>query len=65
MTTFTTTSVIERGVCGDNETDKEQIDEIEDTNTPHNLLRGFRDFFDRIVRLGSGESGKFTSTECE
>jgi hypothetical protein len=63
MTTFTSPSGVKRTVFGYNETDDEEIDDVEDANTPDNLPRGFGDFSLRVFGFGSSQSRKFGSAE--
>ena len=63
VTTFTTTSGVQNAVLRDDEADEEEIDDVEDTDTPDDLLRSFGDFFPGIFGLGSRKTGEFGSTK--
>lgn len=63
MTTFASRAVVKYTVFRYNEADEEKIDDIEDTNAPDDLPRGFGDLFLRVFGLGSSQTSKFGSAE--
>ena len=63
MPTFSSRATVKWTVFGYNETDEEEIDDIEDANAPDDLLRGFGYFFLRILGFGSSQSSKFGSAK--
>jgi hypothetical protein len=62
MTTFASRASVKHTVCGYNEADEEEIDDVEDANPPDDLPCGFGDFFPRVFGLCSSQSSKFGST---
>jgi hypothetical protein len=65
MTAFASSGAVERAVCGYNKADEEEIDNVEDANTPDDLPGGFGNFSLWVLGLGSSESSKFGSAEGE
>ena len=65
MTTCSSRAVVKWTVCGHNEADKEEVDDVEDADTPDDLPRCFGNFLPRILRLGGSQSRKFGSTKGE
>ena len=63
MPTFASPTTIKGTVFGNNETHKEEIDDVEDANTPDNLPRGFGNFFPGVFGFGSSQSSKFGSAK--
>lgn len=63
MTTFASSAAVKHAVFGHNEADEEEIDDVEDANTPDNLPRGFGNFFPRVFGLGSSQASKLGSAE--
>lgn len=64
-TTGSTLTMVQRAVSGDNEADEEQVHNVEDADTPDDLLGGLGDFLLWVFSLGSSESSKFSSAESE
>lgn len=63
MATFASRAIVKRTVFGYNETDQEEVDDIEDANPPDDLPRGFGDFSLRVLSFGGSQSSKFGSTK--
>jgi hypothetical protein len=63
MTTFGSPTTVKRTVFGYNETDEEEIDNVENANTPDDLPRSSGNFFPRILGLSSGQPRKLGSAE--
>lgn len=53
-------------IGGDDETDEEEVQEVEDGNTPYNLLGGTWDLLLRVLRLGGSQPSKLGTSvgEC-
>jgi hypothetical protein len=62
-TTFSAGGVEQRAVGWYDEADEEEIDNVEDANTPDDLLGGLWDFLLGICGLGRSQSSKFGSAE--
>jgi hypothetical protein len=65
MTTFASSATVKRAVCGHNEADEEEIDDVEDADTPDDLPRGFGDFSLGVFRLGSSQACEFGSAKSK
>jgi hypothetical protein len=63
VTAGTTLASVKRAVGRDNETDEEEVDNVEDANTPDDLLGSLGDFLSWIGGLGSSKSSKFSSAK--
>jgi hypothetical protein len=63
MPTFGSRVIVKRSVFGYNETDEEEINNVENANAPDDLPRGFGDFFPRVFGLGSSQPRKFGSAK--
>jgi hypothetical protein len=63
MPTFGSRVIVKRTVFGYNETDEEEIDDVENANAPDDLPRGFGDFFPRVLGLSSSQPRKLGSAE--
>ena len=61
MPTFGSPATVKRTVFGYNETDEEEIDNVENANAPDDLPRGFGDFFPRVLGLSSSQPRKLGS----
>ncbi len=61
MPTFASPTTVEWTVFGYNETDEEEIDEVEDANTPTDLPCGFGNFFPRVFGISGSQPCKFGS----
>ena len=61
MTGLASTGVVEWRVCGYNETNEEEIDQVEDANTGHHLFSSTRNFLCWVCGLGSSQTSKFGS----
>jgi hypothetical protein len=55
----------EWGVGGHNEPDEEEVDDVEDANTPNDLLGSFRNFLSWVLGFGGSKSGEFGSTKSK
>jgi hypothetical protein len=53
MTTGASLAVVERAVCGNNEAHEEEVDDVEDANSPDDLSAGLWDFLSRVIGLSS------------
>lgn len=58
-------TLVQRAVGWDNKADEEQVDDVEDADTPNHLLGSFGYLLARIFSLGSGETSQFSATEGE
>lgn len=47
------------------ESDKEEVDNVEDADPPNDLLTRFRDFFSWVVSFGSSHICQFCVTKCK
>jgi hypothetical protein len=56
---------VEWAVLGHDKTNEEEIDDVEDANTPDNLPGGFGDFSLWVLGLSSSQTSKFGSAEGE
>jgi hypothetical protein len=65
MTTRASLATVKGAVFRYNEADQEEVDDVEDTDTPNDLSRGSGDFSLRVCGLGSGQTSKFSSSEGE
>jgi hypothetical protein len=65
MSTRWSISLVQRTIGGHDQPNQEQVDDVEDTNTPDNLSRRSGDLFARIVGLGGGKAGQFCAAESE
>jgi len=63
MTRFGPATAVKCTVLGYDEADEEEVDDVEDANTPDDLPRGFGDFFPRVFGFGSSQSSQFGSAE--
>lgn len=62
-TTFSAGGVVQRAVGWYDEADEEEIDNVEDADTPDDLLGGLWDFLLGVCGLGSCQASKFGSAE--
>lgn len=65
MPTFGSRATVERAVLGHNETDEEEVNDVENANTPNDLFCGSGDFFPWVSGFSGSEARKFGSTEGE
>ena len=65
MTTFSPLAAVKRTVCGYNEADKEEVDDVEDADTPDNLSCCFGDLFSWVFCLSGCQASKFGSAKGE
>ena len=63
MSTFGSRAIVKVTVFGDNEADEEEIDDVENANTPDDLPGSFGDFFPRVFGLSSSQTRKFGSAK--
>ena len=54
-----TRTTIQIAILGYDQPHQEQIDDVEDTDSPNDLFRSARDFFLGIRGFGGGEAGEF------
>lgn len=65
VTTGRSLASVERRVGWDDKSDEEEVDNIEDADTPDDLLGSLGYFFAWVLSLGSCETSQFSSTESE
>jgi hypothetical protein len=65
VTTGRPFTVVERAIGWDNESNKEQVNNVEDADTPHNLLGGLGNLLSWVFSLGGGETSQFGTTKSE
>ena len=58
MTRFGTFTRIQRTVLRYDQTDEEKVDNVEDGDTPHDLLRGPGNLLSRVGRFRGSQSGQ-------
>lgn len=62
MPTCASLAGVERAIGWHDQSNEEEVDQVEDTDSPHDLSCGSGDLFARVVCFGGSKAGKLSST---
>lgn len=65
VTTGGSFSLVKRRVGWDDQSNEEEVDDVEDTDTPDDLFGSLGHFLAWVLSLGSGKTSQFSATERE